>query len=226
MGKWLAGVLLFTAAAIIACGGDNNNSTENSCMPLPGVLIAAPGIIVQVRDAFGRAQALGTTAVVRRSDGSVVQSVVEDTLQIGTAFNITGTYSITLSRPYYKDATLGGVVVSPNGCLVNTVIVPMTLQLAPGAPALRSLYIIGATFLDRPGAQVALLVHFDAEPTVSTAVNWTVSDTTLATVDANGVVTAQCTKIGGTVKVTAASVVDGLINNTVTMGVAPVASCP
>ena len=57
------------------------------------------------------------------------------------------------------------------------------------------------------------------------AVTWQVSDATLASIDANGVVTAKCTKDGGTLKVTATAVADGATTAFVNIGVAG-ASCP
>lgn len=133
---------------------------------------------------------------------------------------------MTVSRPYYLDATIPNVAVTPNGCYMTQTKVPVTLQLAPGVPALRALIIVGADFLDGPGAQVHLVPHFDADPSVSQAVTWQVSDTTLARVDTNGVVTATCARSGGTVKVTATAIADGTTSAFVSLGVAPSSSCP
>jgi hypothetical protein len=191
-----------------------------------GTLVSAPGIDLEVRDAFGHAQAIGTTAVAHRSDQTTYQSNVYDTLHIFTAYNVTGTFTVTLSRPYYQDATISNVAVTPNGCVVNMTKVPVVLQLAPGAPSLRALVVVGADFLSQPGAQAHLVAHFDANPDVSTAVSWTVSDATLATVDAGGVVTAKCSIAGGTVRVTATSAADPTFTASVNIGVGPSASCP
>jgi hypothetical protein len=222
---WFAGTVIIAAAAVAACSSDG--TTVGACnMPAPGVIVQAPGIDIQVRDPFGRGQAVGTSAVVRRSDNTTVSSIVNDTLNIYSAFNIAGTFSVTLSRPYYQDATLANIAVTPNGCVVNTAKVPVTLQLAPGAPALRSLIIVGAEFLGQLGAQAHLVPHFDADPSVSTAVTWQVSDATLATIDANGVLTAKCSKTGGTVAVTATAVADGSTHASVNISVGPQASCP
>lgn len=219
-------VSVSVAATFAACSKDDQATTENCGPIVNGVIISAPGIDLQVRDPYGRGQAIGTTAVVHRSDQTLVQSNIYDTLNIFTAYNVTGTFTVTLSRPYYQDATLSQIAVTPNGCVVNTAKVPVVLQLAPGAPKLRGLIVLGADFLTQPGAQVHLVPHFDADPDVSQAVTWTVSDATLATVDANGVVTAKCSKPGGTVNVTATSVADPTFKSTVSMGVAPAASCP
>jgi hypothetical protein len=229
MEQWIVGTAICIAGAIAACGhagttGENNNS---DCQPkVWGIIIYPDGVDLQVRDPFGRGQAIGTTVVFRASDGGTQQGFAKDTLHIGGENNRTGTFSATISRPYYRDQTIRNIKSTPNGCSVNTAEVPVTLQLAPGAPPLRSLIILGADGLYAPGVQVHLVPHLDANPDVSTAVTWTVSDATLASVDANGVVTAKCSKDGGTVKVTATAVYDGTTSAFVNMGVAPAANCP
>ena len=234
MGKWAVGILLIVGGAVVACSSDDAASPE--CVhagvgpgAVPGVVTMAPGLDLQVRDPFGRGQAIGTTAVVQRSDGSTAASNVQDTLNILSAYSVDGTFTVTLTRAYYKDASLSNVVVplaKPSDCSVVTTKVPVTLQLADGAPPVRAITILGGEFLDQPGAQAKLLAYFDANPDASTAVTWQVSDATLASVDANGVVTAKCTKSGGTVKVTATSVAAPSITSSVNLGVAPASSCP
>jgi hypothetical protein len=231
--KLAVGILSIIGGAV-ACSSDNAARPE--CVhagvgpgAIPGVVTMAPGLDLQVRDPFGHGQAIGTTAVVSRTDGSVAPANIQDTLNILSAYNVEGTFTVTLTRPYYKDASIADVVVplaQPGGCSVVTTKVPVTLQLAAGAPPVRAMTILGAEFLDHPGAQATLLPYFDANPDVSTAVTWQLNDGTLASVDANGVVTAKCTKAGGTVKVTATSVVDLSITSFVNLGVAPASSCP
>jgi len=218
--------LLLCAAALAAC--DRKNEVGMTCADLvvPGVVISRAGIDVQIRDPFGRGQAIGST-VVAKSDGVAEDRTdIRDTLNAYTAYSHAGTFSVQVSRPYYRDAIVSNVVVRPEGCAVATTTVPVTLELAPGAPPLRSMIIVGADFLYQPGVQVHLLPHFDADPGVSTAVTWSLSDASLATVDANGVVTAKCTKDGGTETVTATSVVDAGISATVRLGVAGANNCP
>ena len=233
MWKSLVAVSLLSGLAAVACSADS--APTPGCLregvgpgAVPGVVIQGPALDIQVHDPFGRGQAIGTTAVVRRNDGALAPANLQDTLNILAVYGLEGTFSVTLSRPYYQDVTIASVTVSftADGCLNATTKLPVTLQLAPGAPALRAITILGAEFLDHAGAQARLIPHFDANPGVSTAVTWQVSDTTLATADANGVVTARCTKSGGTVTVTAASVVDPSITSSVNMGVAPSAACP
>src|SRR3982751_2867947 len=89
-------------AAVAACSRDSEVTPGDCRMTAPGVIVSAPGIDLLGRDPYGRAQAIGTTAVVHRSDQTVVQAVVYDTLNILSAYNVTGTFQVTLSRPYYR----------------------------------------------------------------------------------------------------------------------------
>jgi hypothetical protein len=185
---------MLISVVVGACSSAGDDNTQTCGGTAPGTIALVAGIDLKVRDQFGVAQAIGTNAVVRNADGALADAIVDDTLNIGAAFNIIGTFSVTLTRPYYRDATVANVVVTPDRCVVHTTEVPVTLQLAAGAPTLRALAVVGAEFLDHPGAQANLVAHFDADPSVSRAVTWQVSDATLATVDANGVVTAKCSK--------------------------------
>lgn len=216
-----------TAAAVVACSGaDMQPPTGCETLAFPGVLVAVPGIDLQVRDSYGQGEAIGTTATVTRAGSEPMQVNVADTLHIYTAYDVTGDFSVKLSRPYYQDVTIAKVTVVPNGCLVATTAVPVTMQLVPGAPPLRALDVAGAAYLGDPRAQAQLIAHFDADPGVSRAVTWSVSDTKLATIDANGVITAACPNAGGTVKASATSVATPTVSGSASMSVAPETTCP
>lgn len=220
--------LFLAAAAVATAACANKDDKSNGCgfSVEPGIVIA-PGIDLQIRDPFGRGQAIGTTVVTRKQDAQgETGGSVGDTLNIYTAYNVSGIYSVTLSRRYYRDTTIANIDVVPGDCgLVRTTRLPVVLQLAAGAPPVRAVTILGADYLATPGAHVQLIPHFDANPDASTTVTWQVSDATLATVDANGVVTAKCSKSGGTEQVTVTSSADPTVTATVNIGVAPAASC-
>lgn len=226
MSKYIALVTLTVMIGILACSATQEQGPGCMTMDAPGTLVAVPGIDVKVRDVYGQAEAIGTTAVVKRSSGETVNTYTSDTLQILSAYDMTGDFSVTLSRPYYQDLTIAKVTVTPNGCLVNTTDVPVTMQLAPGAPPIRAVVVAGAMYLADPGAQAHLVAHFDADPGVSRAATWRVNDATLATVDANGTITAKCPTAGGTVTVTATSVAAPTVSGSANMGVAPATACP
>ena len=224
--KFVAGAVVI-AASVAACSGtDMQPPTGCETMAFPGVLVAVPGIDLQVRDTYGQGEAIGTTATVTRAGSEPMQVNIADTLHIYSAYDVTGDFSVKLSRPYYQDVTIAKVTVTPNGCLVNTTPVPVTMQLAAGAPPLRAIDVAGAAYLGEPRAQAHLIAHFDADPSVSRAVTWAVSDTKLATIDANGVITAACPNTGGTVKATATSVASPAVSGSASMSVAPATACP
>ena len=219
-------VILIAAFGVAACTRDGR--LPNGCgMPAPGLIISI-ALDLQVHDPYGRGQAIGTAVVIRGPQGTATDTGRADTLHIYDPSSSTGTYSVTFSRPYYQDLTVSNIVVTGNDqCpAVNTARVPVVLSLVPGAPPMRALVLLGGQFLDHAGEQVRLIPHFDADPGVSMALRWSSSDTTLVTVDANGVVTAKCVKDGGTAKVTATSLFDGTTSASALLGVAPSSSCP
>lgn len=130
-----------------------------------------------------------------------------------------------VSRPFYRDTVLTNVVVSASDCSVQIVQVPVTLPLTAGAPALRSIAVLGADVLSAPGQQRQLSVRFDANPGVPTTVVWRVSDASLAQVDANGLVTAKCSLAGGTETVAAIATADTTVRGSARFGVQSQTTC-
>lgn len=197
---------LVSLASLGACDHDNAIVT---CFPMsaPGVIIYNPGIDVILRDSFGRGEALGTRVVVYHGADSVVATGI-DTLHVNAGYTYGGTFSVRVTRPFYRDTVLTDVNVQQGDCSVKTIQLPVTLQFANGAPALRSVGVVGADFLSTPGQQRQLTARFDANPGIPTTVIWRVSDNTLAQIDASGLVTAKCSTVGGTETVTAIATAD------------------
>ena len=214
---------LLSVAALGACDHD---TAINSCfdMRFPGVVVYRPGIDVVVRDPFGRGEALGTTVVVHNGTDSVLTTGI-DTLHVSAGYQHAGTFSVRVSRPFYRDTVLTNVVVEPSDCSVTIVQLPLTLQLATGAPALRSIDVFGADFLSTPGQQRQLSARFDANPGVPTTVIWRLSDATLAQIDASGLVTAKCSLAGGTETVTAIATADTTVRGSARFSVQGQTSC-
>ena len=211
-------------AIAVACGG----SKEDPCLPIaPGVAVYAPGIDLVVRDAQGRGMALGDTAITYRGATDSVVIVAIDTLHALAGFGAPGTYAVRLKRPYYRDVVLQGVTVPQGQCGgAVTQQVPVTLELVPGAPALRSVAVFGAGFLASPGAHTQLVARFDADPSVSTTVTWRLKDSTVAQVDAAGLLTAKCTTRIVADTVTAVATVDTTVRGRAPFQVAQQSSCP
>jgi hypothetical protein len=209
-------------AVIVGCGGK-----DDPCIPsLPGVAIYVPGIDLLVRDAQGRGLALGDTAITYRSSDSVV-TVGFDTLHLSAGVGAPGTYAVRVKRPYYRDVMQSNVTVAQGQCgSTITTQVPVTLELAPGAPALRSIAVIGAGFLAAPGAHSQLVARVDADPSVPTTVTWRLKDSTVALVDASGMLTAKCTTKIVFDTVTAVATADTTVRGRASFQVAQQSSCP
>jgi hypothetical protein len=215
-----------TLGIVVACGTDTTE--PDPCMPIINGLVAyIPGIDLVVRDAVGRGQAFGDTAIAYRGTDSVITTGY-DTLHLQAGFGTPGTFAVRLKRRFYKETVIPGVVVNAGICggPVATVL-PVTLTLLPGAPALRSITVFGAYFLYAPGVQNQAVARFDADPSVPTTVTWRLSDTTAARIDANGLITAKCTTRSGVKDtVTAVATVDTTVKGRAVFGVAQQASCP
>jgi hypothetical protein len=221
---YLAGmVALFIGAGLVACDHD---TAKASCfdMSAPGVLVYVPGIDLVLRDRFGRGEALGTTVIVHNGNDSVVTTGI-DTLHVPAGYTYAGTFSVRVTRPFYRDTVLSNVVVQAGDCSVKTLQLPLTLQLAPGAPSLRSVGVFGADFLSTPGTTRQLTARFDADPGIPTTVSWRVSDAALADINAAGLVTAKCSLAGGTETVTAVATADTTVRGSVNFGVQKQTTC-
>lgn len=210
-------------AIAVACGG----SKDDPCLPVtPGVAVFQPGIDLVVRDASNRGEALGDTVITYRGSDSV-RTVGFDTLHAFAGFGVPGAYAVRVKRQYYLDAVLPSVTVGVAQCGgPATVQVPVTLQLAPGAPALRSIAVFGGGFLATPGATTRVVARFDADPSVPTTVTWRLSDSSVATIDASGLLTAKCTTKILTDTVTAVATADTAIRARSYFQVAQQARCP
>ena len=221
---------LFSVSAallgLVALSACDHDPATNSCfdMNFPGVVAYRPGIDLVVRDPFGRGEALGTTVVVHNGSDSVLTTGI-DTLHVSAGYQYAGTFSVRVTRPFYRDTVLTNVVVQSSDCSVTILQLPLTLQLAAGAPALRSVDVFGADFLSTPGQQRQLSARFDANPGVPMTVTWRLSDNTLAQIDATGLVTAKCSLAGGTETVTALATADTTVRGSARFGVQAQTAC-
>ena len=216
--------LIAVACSVAACGRDNPKVASCFDLSAPGTIVYVPGIDLTVRDAQGHGDALGATFVVYRGADSLT-AVGRDSLHQQIGFGESGTFSVRVSKPYYRDLVVPNVAVRQGQCAVATTELAVTLQLAPNAPAIRSVGITGTDFLYAPGVQLTLGTVVDADPGVATNVTWILSDTTLASVTPNGVVTAKCSTAGGTDSVTAIAVADTSVRGSAVFGVAKSLSC-
>ena len=222
----MAAASLAMVGALAACSHDHDEEGTSCFGPLVnGVVAYMPGIDALVHDANGRGLALGTTVTVYRGTDST-KTTGYDTLHIRGGFLDAGNFKVRVSRPFYQDAVLPSVTVLPGQCNVVVTVVPVPLQLAPGAPPIRSIAVFGVDFLYAPGVQRQLSARLDADASVSTTVIWRLSDTTLARIDGTGLVTAKCSLAGGVDTVTAMPAADTTFKGKALFGVAKVTTCP
>jgi hypothetical protein len=224
--RLLGPFLLGTLSLLAACSA--RNDATDPCFPtVQGVIAYQPGIDLLVRDVAGRGEAYGDTAIAYRGTDSVI-TVGYDTLHLFAGFAAPGTYTVRVKRRYYRDAIVSNVAVASGPCSGPlTTIVPVSLQVAPLAPAVRAIVVLGAVFLYAPGAQSQLVARFDADASVPTNVTWRLSDTTAAHIDASGLVTAKCTTAANVRDtVTALATVDTTLQARAWFGVAQQVKCP
>jgi hypothetical protein len=183
-------------------------------------------LMVTVRDQTGTPQALGATLTLY--DGTYSETDTNmgiDSLRIGGAGDRGNrSYDVQVTKPYYNDAWVRDVYAPGTGC-VNigvgpmTTTVPVTISLAPGAPPVRSLFLLPPQIeLDRAPHLSALvfLPYLDHDPGVSKAVSWRITgDTASVTFDTTtGTAYYRCLKTSGYLTVTARSVVDSTVFGT------------
>jgi hypothetical protein len=214
------------ALALAACNRDRDMT--DPCRPIVnGVVAYLPAIDLLVRDANGRGIALGDTAVVYVGADSVINQGY-DTLHLHAGPPAPGRYTVRVTRKFYRDAVIPEVVVASGTCGGPlTATVPISLQLLPGAPPLRSVAVFGADFLYAPGVQRQLVARVDADAGIPTTVSWRLSDTSAARIDAFGLLTAKCTVVQGVVDtVTATATADPAVKGWAVFSVAHEMSCP
>jgi hypothetical protein len=224
----LATCILSLATLGIAAACDSNPTDPDPCLPIVnGSLAYLPGIDLVVRDANGNAQALGDTAITYRGTDSLISRGF-DTLHVQAGFGAPGTYAVRLKRKFYRETVIPGIVVKAGLCGGPvTTSLPVTIELAPGAPPIRAIQVFGASFLYAPGVQSQAVARFDADPAVPRTVAWRLSDTSAARIDVSGLITAKCTiRPNVTDTITALATVDTMARGTAVFSVAQQGSCP
>jgi hypothetical protein len=173
-----------------------------------------PSVMVEVRDAKGRPAAIGTTIVIQ--DGAFKDSVdgahARGELHVGAGERRPGRYEVRLYKPAYRPVVLRDVMApGDEQCRYAepTDVRTVTLELLPNAPNVRSVVVLppGMGF-GLPNLEHQLRAVVDADSSVSNAVRWTTSDTTVATISAGGLLRTACRATTGTAVITATSIVD------------------
>ena len=172
-----------------------------------------PPINVDIRDANGRAQALGATVTFADGAANPADTSVYDSLRVsGGDYN--ARYDIYVYKPYYNTAVVRDVhaprEAECSGSHGPPVTVQAVLSLSPGAPPVRSVHFLPDNDrLDR-GRNVSIAVIVDASPGVSQAVHWRMSGLTAGvSIDSlTNTLVYRCQIYTGPVTVVALSAVD------------------
>ena len=188
-----------------------------------------PAVAVDIRTEDGAPAAAGTRVIVDDRDTSWSMPV-RDAVIIFADYDAKRRVTVRVEKPWYHTVIVPDVRLQTDRCgLVATTRVPVQLKLLPDAPAIRSLYVgrrglfASGRFRSRLGAVL------DAVPGVSDSVTWSSSDTTVAVVDAQGVMTTLCRRTYREAFIRATLVADTTIRDSLVMGAGPsqpgVANC-
>ena len=130
--------------------------------------------------------------------------------------------TVRVDKPWYHTVILPDVPVKVDRCgVVATTVVPVQLTLLQNAPAIRSVYVGRRGLFAEGRFESHLGVVLDAVPGVSDSVTWSSSDTTVAVVNARGVMTTRCRKTYREAFIRATLVADTTIRDSLVMGAGP-----
>lgn len=211
-------------AVVVGCGSSRDVGLKCADITVPGIVISVPGIQLAIRNRAGTPIALGTDVSASGSTSFTLLGF-PDSLE-SSVYAWPGTYSVRVSKHFYRDTTVSNIVVLAGDCgKALTTKAAVVLQTLPDAPPVRSINVFGTTFLPTPGNQARAVAIVDADSGVSRAVTFRLSDTTMARVDPSGLVTAKCSVRGGVDTLTVTSVADPTLHGLAMFGIGVSASC-
>jgi hypothetical protein len=176
--------------------------------------------VVEVRDPWGRPAAIGTSVSVRGVGFTESAKEPRPEVGLGTMGELSvgagnpgpGPYKLRLTRPWYVPVELEGVApprTSPCNFVTRIDIRHVQLQLKPNAPTIRVVVVFPpAMGIGILGYSERMAAYVDATPGYSADVKWSSTDTTVATITADGVVTVHCARRKATTRIIARSVVN------------------
>jgi hypothetical protein len=130
-GKIAAAILL--SAVTTAC--DRNSPTEAACDTS-----LRPSIIVEARDASGRAAAVGATlTIVGATDilnhGGPVKGFVDSLTILAGGNTVSGPMDVTISKPWHNTSSVRGLRMATGPCgVITPARIGFTLRRAVNAP--------------------------------------------------------------------------------------------
>src|SRR6266576_5782504 len=188
-----------------------------------------PAVAVHIRTEDGAPAAAGARVIVDDRDTSW-STPFRDAVIIFADYYAKQRVTVRVEKPWYHTVIVPDVRLQMDRCgLVATTRVPVHLKLLSDAPAIRSLYVGRRGLFAEGRFRSRLGAVLDAVPGVSDSVTWSSSDTTVAVVDAQGVMTTLCRKTYREAFSRATLVADTTIRDSLVMGAGPsqpgVANC-
>src|SRR5437899_8117994 len=179
-------------------------------------------VAVHIRTEDGVPAAAGARVILDGRD-TAWSSPVSDAVVIHVGDDYAKRHvTVRIDKPWYHTIVLPDVPVEVDRCgVVATTPVPVQLTLRQDAPAIRSLYVGRRGLFAGGRSNSQLRAVLDAVPGISDSVIWSSSDTTVAVVDARGIMTTRCRKTYREAFMRATLVADTTIRDSLVMGAGP-----
>lgn len=214
--RWLLVGSTCSMVALASC--DASETAIVTVCARPGI----PSVITDIRDAEGQPTAIGAIVTITGHDGFEASGEgYGDSLRVAVGESRGGTFDIVATKPWHSPAELKSVKVPEDKCGVEAPThVALTLPLLPNAPPVRQVVASpGGYGFGWGNLQVTLVAFVEAAPGVSTEVQWSSRDTSVAVVTPGGVLTSRCRDAFGRTWIVAASVPDPSVQDSVRVGV-------
>ena len=174
-------------------------------------LVGVPSVVAEIRDEAGKPAASGATVTIRKpsyDESSTGYGDLEPlTVRVGVSEK--GPFDVYVTKPYYTEVVVKNVHVPTDECGVSEPArVKVTLSLVPNAPPVRQVVVPGNMFYGVGNARVELFANVVTAPGISQKVVWSSSDSNIASVTPDGLLTTMCPDHEGYALITATSAVD------------------
>ena len=184
--------------------------------------MAAVSVLIRTRD---RAPAAAGARVILNGRDTGWSTPVRDAVAIDVGGDHSSRHvSLRIEKPWYHPVVLPDVPVKVDRCgIVATTVVPVELTLLPDAPAIRSVYVGRRGLFANGTFPSQLAAVLDAVSGISDSVTWSSSDTTVALVDARGLMRTRCRGSYREAYMKATLAADPTIRDSLLMGAGPAA---
>lgn len=210
------GVLV--AAGVGACA-------EDPVVPVVCSSVGIPSIVAEVRNQRGVPAAIGAELRAIGNGVELAGSGFGDSLRIYTEdpYGVGGVFSVEVSKPWHRSARLEGLEVPAGACgVAEPYRVELVIELQENAPPVRQVALppTGYGFGDG-NLSMGIPAFVEADEGVSRELRWGSSDSTVVAVSQTGRITSGCLERTDSAWVTAWSVVDTTVRDSIFVTVWP-----